>query len=147
MRSRLVSLAIISLLAWPSSYPTAAQSSGQKSLHAFLAPAKGAKQTVTFSADAPIIYVFWEGKGIDVGDTIGAIWIAEDIGGGSRKDTEIRRGDFRTYKQEQVGAFSLSRPSDKDWPIGKYRVELYINGAIAEIVKFTITPGVTIQTH
>jgi hypothetical protein len=91
--------------------------------------------------------VFWEGKGIDVGDTIGAIWIAEDIGDGSRKDTEIRRGDFRIYKQEQVGAFSLSRPGDKDWPIGKYRVELYINGAIAEIVNFTITPGVTIQTH
>ncbi|HST29979.1 MAG TPA: hypothetical protein VLK27_03995 [Chthoniobacterales bacterium] len=147
MRSAFVSLAVVFLLAWLGSYPAAAQSSGEKSLHAFLAPAKGAKRTTTFSTDAPVIYAFWEGKGLDAGDAIQVIWIAEDIGDIGRKNTEIRRADFRIYKPEQVGAFSLSRPGAKVWPIGQYRVEIYINGGIAEVVKFTITPGVTIETH
>jgi hypothetical protein len=147
MRSRLVSLAIILLFAWPSPHHATAQPSGKKSLHAFLALAKGSKRTTTFSADVPVIYAFWEGEGLGAGDTIAAVWIAEDIGDANPKGTEIRRAEFRVFKQEQVGAFSLSRPGGKAWPTGKYRVELYINGGIAEIVKFTITPGVMIQTH
>jgi hypothetical protein len=147
MKSGLVYFAVVSLLALTSPHPAAAQSSGPKSLHAFLAPAKGAQRTTTFSADAPAIYAFWEGKGFNAGDTISAVWIAEDIGNIGRKDTEIRRGDYSIYKQEQVGAFSLTRPGGKAWPVGRYRVEMYINGGIADVVKFTITPGVTIETH
>ena len=147
MKSELVAFAIAFLLFWSDSHYAAAQLLEQKSLYAFLASAKGSKRTTTFSADAPIIYAFWEGKGLGTGDTIGVVWIAEDIGTGSPKGTEIRRAEFRIFKQEQVGAFSLSRPPGKTWPIGKYRVELYINGGIADTVKFTITPGVTIETH
>ena len=147
MRSGLASLTIILLLAWFSSQDSAAQSSGKKSLQAFLAVAKGSKRTTTFSADAPAICAFWEGDGLEVGDTIGAIWIAEDIGGANPKDAEIRRAVYRIFKQEQVGEFAFSRPGGKTWPVGKYRVELYINGGIADTVKFTITPGVTIETH
>jgi hypothetical protein len=147
MKSGLVYLAVVSLLGLASPHRAAAQSSGPKSLHAFLAPAKGARRTTAFSADAPMIYAFWEGKGFKTGDTVSAVWIAEDIGNIGRKDTEIRRGDYTIYKQEQVGAFSLSRPGEKVWPVGRYRVEMYINGEIADVVKFTITPGVTIQTH
>ena len=147
MRPRLIALVIVSLFAWSSSHQAAVQASGKKSLHAFLAAAKGSKRTTTFSADAPIIYALWEGEAIDIGDTIGVVWIAEDIGGANPKETEIRRAVYRIFKQEQVGAFSLSRPSGKTWPVGKYRVELYINGGIADIVKFTIKPGVTIETN
>ena len=144
---RLVYLAIVFLSGLSAIYPAPVPQSGPKSLHAFLAPAKGAKQTTRFSADTPVIYVFWEGKGLGAGDAVQAIWIAEDIGSAGPKGTEIRRADFRIFKQEQVGAFSLSRPGNTAWPVGKYRVELYINGGIAEVVKFTVTPGVTIQTH
>lgn len=147
MKSSLASLAIVSLFAWPGLHSAAAQSAGKKSLHAFLAVAKGSKPTTTFSADAPTINAFWESAGLGTGDTVSAVWIAEDIGEGSSKSTEIRRADFRVFKQEQVGAFTLSRPAGKTWPVGKYRVELYINGGIADIAKFTIKPGVTIETR
>ena len=147
MKSQLVAFAIGFLLICSDSHPAAAQLLDQKSLHAFLAAARGRKRTTTFSADTPAICAFWEGKGLGTGDTIGVIWIAEDIGGTNPKDTPIRRADYRIFKQEQVGEFSLSRPSGKTWPIGKYRVELYINGGIADTVKFTITQGVTIETH
>jgi len=95
-----------------------------------------------------VIYVFWKGEGLAIGDTVRAIWIAENVGAASPKDTEIRRADFIVYKREdEQGAFSLSRPGNRIWPVGKYRVDLYLNGEIAEVVKFTITPGVTIETQ
>lgn len=148
MRSSLVCVALVSLLARAAAADqTDAQSSGKKSVHAFLATGNGSKRTTTFSADAPAVFVFWKSQGLTVGDTIGAIWIAEELGSGS-KESEIRRADFKVYKPADTeGTFSLSRPSGRIWPVGKYRVELYINGGIAEVVKFTIKPGVTIETH
>ena|SRR5690242_20671954 len=147
MRFGLVSLVFVSLLSWPGSDNAVGQSSGKKTLHSFLAVKKGAKRTNTFSADAPTICAFWESENLALGDTIGVVWIAEDVGAASPKATEIRRANYRVFKQEQVGEFSLSRPGNKTWPVGRYRVELYINGAIADIMKFTINPGVTIETH
>ena len=147
-RSGLICVAIVSLLSWTASAQTGAQSSVKKSLHAFVAAGKGSKPTTTFSSDAPVIFVFWKGEGLAVGDLVGAIWFAEDVGKASAKDTEIRRGDLKVYKQEdEQGAFFLIRPVGKTWPVGRYRVELFINGSIAEIAKFTVTPGVTIETR
>ncbi len=95
-----------------------------------------------------MIWVFWKGEGLAIGDTVRAIWIAEDIGAASPKDTEIRRADLKVATPEdEQGAFSLSRPGNRTWPVGKYRVDLYLNGGIAEVVKFTINSGVTIETH
>jgi hypothetical protein len=148
IRSDLVFVAIVSLLSWTTAHQIGAQSSGRKSLHAFLATGKGGTRTTTFSADVPVIYVFWKGAGLRVGDTVSAIWLAEDVGNLSPKDTEIRRAELRVYKPEdEQSAFSLSRPVSNTWPIGKYRVELFINGSIAEVAKFTIKPGVTIETR
>ena len=147
-RSVLICVALVSLLSWTVASQTSAQSSGKKSLHAFLAAGKGSKRTTTFSADTPVVFVFWKGEGLALVDSVGAIWIAEDVGKASAKDTEIRQGDLKIYKPEDVqGAFSLTRPAGKTWPVGKYRVELFINGSIAEVAKFTITPGVTIETQ
>src|SRR6266481_4353257 len=141
-----VCLALVWLPVRASADQKEAGSSGKKSLHAFLATGKGGKRTTTFSADAPMIYVFWKGEGFQVGDTIRAIWIAEEVGAGT-KESEIRRADYQVYKQADEGAFSLGRPAGRAWPIGKYRVEFYINGGIAEVAKFSVKPGVTIETQ
>ena len=121
-----------------------AQSTGGKSLHAFLATKQGGKRTTVFSADVPMIYLFWKGEGFQVGDKVSGVWIAENVGAGS-KETEIRRADYKVYKPTEEGGFSLGRPTGRTWPLGKYRIELYINGTIAEVVKFTVQPGVTIE--
>ena len=119
---------------------------GKKSLHAFLAAKKGGKRTTTFSADVQEINVVWKGEGFQVGDTIQVTWIAEDVGAGS-KESEIRRANYKVYKEAEEGVFTLGRPAGRTWPVGKYRVELYINSSIAEVVKFTMKPGVTIETN
>ena len=148
MKLGLICVAIVSLLSWKTAHNVDAQSSGKKTLHGFVTTEKGSKRTTTFSADAPVIYVLWKGEGLAVGDTVGVIWFAEDVGEASPRDTEIRRADYKVYKkEEEQGAFSLTRPLGKTWPVGKYRVELFVDGSIAEIVKFTITPGVKIETQ
>ena len=38
------------------------------------------------------------------------------------------------------GVFSLSKPT-KGWPVGKYRVEIYVNDKLADTVKFTVKAG------
>ena len=123
-----------------------AQPTGTKSLHAFLATKQGGKRTTVFSADVPTIYLFWKGEGFQVGDKVSGVWIAENVGAGA-KETEIRRADYKVYKPTEEGGFSLGRPAGRTWPLGKYRVDLYINGAIAEVVKFTVQPGVTVEVQ
>jgi hypothetical protein len=139
-------LALVWLPVRASAQQTDAASSGTKSLHAFLAAKKGGKRTTTFSADVPQINVFWKGQGFQAGDTVQVIWIGEEVGAGS-KESEIRRANYKVFKETEEGGFSLVRPAGRTWPLGRYRVELYINGSIAEVVKFTIKPGVTIETN
>jgi hypothetical protein len=147
MRPALLFAAIIFVLGSASPFEAVAQSTGKKSLHAFLAVGKDSKPTTSFSSDVPSIYAFWKGGALEAGDKIHSIWIAEDIGDAAPKDSRILEGDAKVYKANEDGAFSLSRPGGKIWPLGKYRVEIYINSNLAELLKFTIKPGVTIEVH
>jgi hypothetical protein len=147
MRPALLFAAMIFVLVCVSAAEAVAQSTGKKSIHAFLAVGEKSKPTTTFSSDVSRIYVFWKGEALEVGDKIHSVWIAEDIGDAAPKESKILEGDVKVYKANEDGAFSLSRPGGRVWPVGQYRVELQINGSLAEVVKFTITPGVTIEVH
>jgi hypothetical protein len=147
MRPALLFAVIIFVLGCATAVEAIAQSAGKKSLHAFLAVGKERKPTTSFSSDVPSIYAFWKGDELQAGDKIRAIWIAEDIGDAGPKDSKILEGDAKVYKPDEDGAFSLSRPGGRIWPLGKYRVEIYINSNLAELLKFTIKPGVIIEVH
>ena len=145
MRPASLFAATIFVLGCAGAVEAVAQSGGTKSLHVYLAAGKENKPTTSFSSDVSSIYAFWKGEALEAGDTIHASWIAEEIGDAAPKDTKILEGDAKVYKSNEDGAFSLSRPGGRIWPLGKYRVEIYINGGLVELVKFTITPGVTIE--
>lgn len=145
MRSTLPYLAIIFLLAGATE--AVAQSTGQRSIHAFVAADEQRKPRTQFTADVAKIYVFWKVQALDVGDKIKATWIAEDVGEASPKETRVSQADIKVYKSDAEDFIFLARPTDKPWPVGKYRVEFSINGGIAEVVKFTIIPGATIELH
>lgn len=147
MRPALLSIAIILVLVCANAVETVAQASGKKSLHVFLALSKESKPATTFSSDVPTINAFWKGEALEVDDKIEAVWIAEDIGDAAPKESKILAGEVKAYKADDEGAFSLSRPRGRIWPVGMYRVEIRINGSLAQLVKFTITPGVTIEVH
>lgn len=147
MRPAVILAAITFVLVCAGGADAIAQSSGKKVIHAFTALEKNRKPTTTFSSDALRIYVFWKGESLAVGDHVQSVWIAEDIGDAALKDSKILEGETKVFKSDDEGSFSLSRPRGGVWPVGKYRVEIHINGDLADLVKFTIKPGVKIETH
>ena len=147
MRPGLIYLALGVALIASSARRTGAQSDGVKSVHGFLAMDNTGKRATMFPADLPTVYAFWKGQALAIGDTVSVVWIAEDVGDPNRKESKIRNAEVKVYKSDEHGAFSLSRPPGQNWPVGKYRVEFYVNGGIADVLKFTVTPGATIEVQ
>lgn len=112
-------------------------------IHAFVANRTDGQPTKKFFTDSAKIYGIWQGEALKAGDVIQAIWVAEAFGY-SRKDVPITRGETTAYKPDDVGIFSLARPI-AGWPVGRYRLELYVSRKLAAVVKFTIEPDVTVE--
>ena len=121
--------------------------SASKKLHVYLAVNKTDKPTTRFSADVPMICAFWKGEGLETGDKLKVVWIAEEIGGAPPKQDTIREGELKVYRPDEDGDFSLSRPPGKIWPVGKYAVHIYLNDRPIELIHFAIEPGVKIEVH
>ena len=127
-------------------FEAAAQStSGKKLLHVVVAKSKDGPPTTKFTSDDLKIYAVWKGDALKTGDHVHAVWIAEAFGSSS-KDVQITDGSVIAYKPDDDGIFSLARP-EAGWPAGRYRVEFYVGNHLAETVRFTIEPGVTIEVR
>jgi len=68
------------------------------------------------------------------GTDVRFVWKALDVAGG--KNGEIKTIDYTTKSFEIKIRGHLTLPSD--WPTGTYEVDVYINGALDKIVKYTI---------
>ena len=118
-----------------------------KKLHVYLAVKKTDKPTTTFSPEVPMICAFWKDEGLEVGDKLKAVWIAEEISGVAAKNDTIREGAMTVLRPGEGGDFTLSRPPDKTWPVGKYALLIFLNGRPLESLEFTIEPDVKIEVH
>jgi len=114
-------------------------------IHAFVANKTDGKPTKKFFTDSSKIYGVWQGEGLKAGDIIQAVWVAEAFGY-TRKDVKITRGETTAYKPDDYGIFSLARPV-AGWPVGRYRLELYVGPKLAATVKFTIEEDVTVEVQ
>jgi hypothetical protein len=114
-------------------------------IHAFVANRTDGQPTKKFFTDSAKIYGIWQGAGLKAGDIIQAVWVAEAFGY-SRKDVPITRGETTAYKPDDVGIFSLARPV-AGWPVGRYRLELYVGPKLAATVKFSIESDVTVEVQ
>ena len=94
--------------------------------------------TTTFAVDTPKIFAFFETKGVQNGDKLRGAWIAEDVGDAAPKETKIDEPTLNAKGDMDDGVFSLSKPTN-GWPVGKYRLEIYVGDKLAQTVKFTIT--------
>ena len=68
------------------------------------------------------------------GTQVKFVWKAIDVEG--TKNEEFKTIDYTTRSFENKVHAHLTRPSD--WPTGSYEVDVFINGALDKIVKFTI---------
>ena len=101
-----------------------------------LSDSKGGAAKNKFSKDTP--QLFLESGVVDVpnGAKLGSAWIAEKPQV-APPNYRIDSKEMKKGPMENRVWFSLSRPN-KGWPVGDYRVDLFINDKAAGSVKFSV---------
>jgi hypothetical protein len=145
MKRTLLIVAVVFLLARAGLFEASGEPVDMRLVHAFLAKDKENKPATTFSADVLNIYLFWKGERLQAGDEIRVVWIAEDVGDASPKETKIGERSVTAHKPDEGGAISLSRPRSRAWPVGQYRTEIYLGKKLVEALRFTIRAGVNVE--
>ncbi len=94
----------------------------------------------SFTPDTAKIYLNAALVDVPSGAKLSSTWIAEDTNGVAPANYKIDSVDFTVGSIANVATFSLSKPN-AGWPVGKYRVDLFINGVAAGAVRFKIEAG------
>ena len=137
-------MAALPLRADPFTDAPAPKAERSRVLHASVAKQDG-KETKTFLTGTSKILGIWKGEKLKAGDVVRAIWIAESFGA-AQKDVKITEVSTTAYKPDDEGIFSLLRPAG-GWPIGRYRVEFYVQDRLADTARFTVDADVTVEVR
>jgi len=92
--------------------------------------------TTKFAPNTPKIFCVWKAEGIKANTPLRGVWIAEDVGTAAPANYKIDEATLNLANANQ-GSFNLSK-GEKDFPVGKYKVEIYIGNDLAKTVPFTI---------
>jgi len=95
------------------------------------------RPTTEFASSVPKLYAYFLTEGTEKGEKIRGVWIAEDTGGVAPANYKIDESTLTGDKENFGGGFALSRP-DSGWPVGKYRVEVYVDDDLQATTKFQI---------
>jgi hypothetical protein len=96
----------------------------------------GSTPTSTY-APGDEFYVFADLSGIQAGSVIQSKWYAVDAQGVDA-NSEINTSDYSYESGISYVYFQLSTSDGGDWPVGSYRVELYLDGAKVGEQGFTV---------
>ena len=88
-----------------------------------------------FPPDVPKIFCAWKAEGV-TNEKLRGVWIAEDVGKVAPPNYKIDEATLNVARAS-AGSFSLSKP-DNNFPVGKYRLEIYIGDDLAKTVPFAI---------
>jgi hypothetical protein len=91
----------------------------------------------TFTPDTPKLFAMFKTKGIKDGDKVRGVLIAEDVGNVAPANTKVLEKTLTLDEDTDDGDFNFSKPT-KGWPVGKYRVEFYVDDHLATTTEFTI---------
>ena len=93
--------------------------------------------TSVFSPDQAVIHLVVTLKNAPSDTTLKASWIAVDVGDAAPANTLIDEVEYTADGSGNVH-FTLGQPSSGTWPVGKYKVDLSIDGKVAKTVDFTV---------
>jgi len=93
--------------------------------------------TTTFASTTPKLYAIFKTEGAKTGDKIRGVLIAEDVGDVAPANTKVLETILDIEGDTEAGDFNFDKPTN-GWPVGKYRVEIYVNDELATAAKFTI---------
>ena len=91
----------------------------------------------SFATDAAKIYVHASMVDIPNGAKMTGTWIAIDTNGAAPPNYQIDSSDLTAGLIMNTVNFSMSKPN-AGWPVGKYRVDLLIDGKPAGAAKFVV---------
>jgi hypothetical protein len=111
---------------------------GAQSLRATLGTEPIGKSVAKFTSTTPKVYARWQGHGLRGHARIRAVWIAENIGEDAPRGYTADQASATATAPECHGIFTLSRP-DNGWTPGDYRMEFYVDDALADTVKVKVT--------
>lgn len=95
------------------------------------------KPATVFAPNTPKLFAFFLTEGTEEGDKARGVWIAEDTNGVAPANYTVDESTLTGDKDDFHGAFSLTKPTN-GWPVGKYRVDVYIDDELAGSTKFQI---------
>jgi hypothetical protein len=91
----------------------------------------------TFAPTTPKIYLHAGLVDMPAGTKLSSTWIAEDTHGAAPPNYKIDSVEFEVGSIVNVATFSLSKPN-AGWPVGTYRVDLFINGQASGTAHFKV---------
>jgi len=103
----------------------------------YMTSTPGGEEETSFAADTPSLFAMFKTKGIKDGDKVRGVLIAEDVGDVAPANTKVLEKTLALNGDTDDGDFNFSKPT-KGWPVGKYRVEVYVNDELATTAKFAI---------
>lgn len=110
---------------------------GDVKIEAVLATGREDEPTTTFAHDTPKIFALFKTQGLQDGDKVRGVWIAEDVGDAAPKGTKIDEKTLKADGRTDDGEFSLPKPA-KGWPVGQYRLDIYVGDELVTKTKFTV---------
>jgi hypothetical protein len=99
----------------------------------------------SFNSDTPEIVAVGFVEGGQTGSILKGVWVAEDSGDAAPPNQQIAQTDLKLSGGREPFTVSLSKPN-KGWPVGTYRVELYIDGTLAKALPFAVTGAASSET-
>jgi uncharacterized RDD family membrane protein YckC len=87
-----------------------------------------------FYTDTSKIVCVWNIAGADLSVPIKSVWIAEDVGDAAPPNYQLAA---KSVSGVNEGRFYITSPAN-GWPIGKYRLEIYIGDTLAKQIPFSI---------
>ena len=93
--------------------------------------------STTFASNTPKLYAIFKTEGAKAGDKIRGVLIAEDVGDVAPANTKVLETILEMDGDTETGDFTFSKPTN-GWPVGKYRLKVYVNDELATTANFTI---------
>jgi len=106
--------------------------------NAVLSAEKDAMESVTsFAPDTPVIYLAADLVDVANGAKVSVSWVSVDSHGAAPPNFTIATVDVPIDNGQDKLTSDLSKPTN-GWPIGTYRVDITIDGTVAEAAAFEV---------
>ena len=93
--------------------------------------------TTTFPVDQPVIHLVANVANAPEGTKVKSVWTAVDVGEVAPANTQIAETEI-VLNSGGAAHFTLSIPDTGVWPVGKYKVDVYLNDKLDRTLEYTV---------